>query len=58
MSRKVMAAILAHREVALLLSDEYFSIYGTLIKAWASMNSFQPKPEGKSTNGEGPGDPP
>ncbi len=45
MSRKVMAAILAHREVAPLLSDEHFSVDGTLIKAWASMKSFQPKSE-------------
>jgi len=32
-SRKVMAAILAHREIAPLLSDEHFSVDGTLIKA-------------------------
>ncbi len=43
MSRKVMAAILAHREVASLLSDDHFSVDGTLVKAWASMKSFQPK---------------
>ena len=43
MSRKVMAAILAHREIAPLLSDEHFSVDGTLIKAWASMKSFQAK---------------
>lgn len=43
MSRKVMAAILGHREVAPLLSDEHFSVDGTLVKAWASMKSFQPK---------------
>ena len=43
MSRKVMAAILAHREVVPLLSEEHFSVDGTLIKAWASMKSFQPK---------------
>ncbi len=43
MSRKVLAAILAHREVAPLLSDEHFSVDGTLVKAWASMKSFQPK---------------
>jgi transposase len=45
MSRKVMAAILAHREVAPLLSDDHFSVDGTLVKAWASMKSFQPKAE-------------
>ena len=43
MSRKLMAAILAHREVAPLLSDDHFSVDGTLVKAWASMKSFQPK---------------
>jgi transposase len=58
MSRKVMAAILAHREVAPLLSDEHFSVDGTLVKAWASMKSFQPKAEGVPPQDEGPGDPP
>ena len=43
MSRKVMAAILAHREVAPLLSDDHLSVNGTLVKAWASMKNFQPK---------------
>ncbi len=36
-SRKVMAAILAHREIAPLLADDHFSDDGTLINAWASM---------------------
>jgi hypothetical protein len=58
MSRKVMAAILAHREVAPLLSDEHFSVDGTLIKAWASMKSFQQKTEGTPPDNEGPDDPP
>ena len=56
MARKVMAAILAHREVAPLLSDEHFSVDGTLIKAWASMKSFQPKgeAEGAPPDADGP----
>lgn len=58
MSRKVMAAILAHREVAPLLSDEHFSVDGTLIKAWASMKSFQPKTDGSPPDDKGPGDRP
>ncbi|WP_353351908.1 IS5 family transposase, partial [Aquicoccus sp. SU-CL01552] len=58
MSRKVMAAILAHSEVAPLLSDEHFSVDGTLVKAWASMKSFQPKAEGEPPEEDGPGDPP
>lgn len=33
MSIKVIASILAHREVAPLLSDDHFSVDGTLVKA-------------------------
>ena len=58
MSRKLLAAILAHRDVAPLLSDEHFSVDGTLIKAWASMKSFQPKPDDTSPDDADPGDPP
>jgi transposase len=58
MSRKVMAAILAHREVAPLLSDDHFSVDGTLVKAWASMKSFQSKADAIPPDDEGPGDPP
>ncbi len=42
-ARKLLAAILAHKDVAPLLSDEHFSVDGTLIEAWASMKSFKPK---------------
>jgi transposase len=58
MSRKFLAAVLAHREVAPLLSDEHFSVDGTLIKAWASMKSFQPKPTDAPPDDGGPGNPP
>lgn len=65
MSRKIMEAILAHREVAPLLSDDHFSVDGTLVKAWASMKSFQPKAAAPKADGPGngpdagnPGDPP
>jgi transposase len=59
-ARKFLAAILAHREVAPLLSDAHFSVDGTLVKAWASMKSFQPKPEPAPPPGDGggPDDPP
>ena len=53
MSRKFLAAILAHREVEPLLSDEHFSVDGTLVKAWASMKSFQPKDDGASPDDSG-----
>jgi transposase len=42
-ARKFLAAILSDKAVAPLLSDEHFSVDGTLIGAWASMKSFQPK---------------
>lgn len=60
MSRKVMAAILAHPSVKPLLSNEHFSVDGTLIKAWASMKSFQPKdsPPQEEDNTGGPPSPP
>jgi transposase len=59
MSRKFLAAILAHREVAPLLSGEHFSVDGTLVKAWASMKSFQPKAADTPPDEDsGPCDPP
>lgn len=58
MSRKIMAAILAHREVTPLLSDDHFSVDGTLVKAWASMKSFQPKDKPLPDRDGAPGDPP
>jgi hypothetical protein len=57
MSRKVMAAILAHPEVRPLLSDEHFSVDGTLVKAWASMKSFQPKDSPAPPDDDDPGRP-
>ena len=43
MSQKLLAAILAHEKVAPLLSDDHFSVDGTLVQAWASFKSFKPK---------------
>lgn len=59
MSRKVMAAILAHRKVAPPLSDDHFSVDGTLVKAWAWMKSFQPKTQSTPPNDDpgGPSEP-
>jgi len=52
-ARKLLAAVLAHKEVAPLLSDEHFSVDGTLIEAWASMKSLQPKPPPDGSDGGG-----
>ena len=47
---QLMAAVLHQERVKALLSDEHFSVDGTLIEAWASMKSFRPK--------DGSGEPP
>jgi transposase len=40
---KFMSQLLNHPQVKPLLSDEHFSVDGTLIEAWASQKSFRPK---------------
>ena len=49
-SKKFLQALLAQPKVKALLSEEHFSVDGTLLEAWASMKSFVPK--------DGPGEPP
>ena len=58
-ARQFLAAILADKAVKPLLSEEHFSVDGTLIKAWASMKSFQPKEatSGNEPAGDGDADP-
>jgi len=54
-ARKFLKAILAHRRVAPLLSDDHFTVDGTLVQAWASMKSFVPKePPPPAADGPGP----
>jgi transposase len=40
---KFMTRLLNHPQVKPLLSDEHFSVDGTLVEAWASQKSFRPK---------------
>jgi transposase len=40
---KFLSAILNRSEVKKLLSNEHFSVDGTLVEAWASLKSFGPK---------------
>lgn len=59
---RFFAAVLRQAKEAGLLSDEHFSVDGTLIEAWASQQSFRPKgtpaePDGTPpTPAGGPGD--
>jgi transposase len=49
-AREFLATLLALPRVKGLLSNDHFSVDGTLLKAWAGMKSFRPK--------DGSGDPP
>ena len=56
-ARAFLAALVGLPRVKRLLSDDHFSVDGTLIDAWASMKSFRPKdgsgpPPGPGRNGE------
>jgi|SRR5262245_14586369 len=42
-ARLFLKGILEHPQVAPLLSDEHFTVDGTLVNAWASLKSFVPK---------------
>src|SRR5277367_1005583 len=48
---KFMTKLLNHPQVKPLLSDEHFSVDGTLIEAWASQKSFRPKDGSGDGNG-------
>lgn len=54
---KFLEAVLRHREVKRFLSDDHFSVDGTLVEAWASLKSFRAKnggdePPSPGRNGE------
>jgi len=51
------AGVLGQARSADLLSDEHFSVDGTLIEAWASQKSFQRKEQGAKPPPEDPGNP-
>lgn len=44
-AQKFFAAVREQGERAGLLSDEHFTVDGTLIEAWASRRSYEPKPD-------------
>ena len=52
-AKEFLAALLADPKVRRLLSHEHFSVDGTLLKAWASMKSFQAKDGGDNRPGDG-----
>jgi transposase len=46
-------AVLIHADSARLLSDEHFTVDGTLLEAWASHKSFRPRGNEPPTDGGG-----
>jgi transposase len=55
-ARLFFQAVVEQARLMGLLSDEHFSVDGTLIEAWASQKSFQKKEGGDSENSTGGGD--
>src|SRR5713101_2165423 len=51
---KFLTAVLAQPRVKRLLSSEHFSVDGTLIEAWASLERLRRK-DGRAGGGDGPG---
>ncbi len=43
-AQRLLAAMIAQPRVQALMSDEHFTVDGTLIQAWAGHKSFTPKP--------------
>ncbi len=44
-------AVLLHAQTARLLLDEHFTVDGTLLRAWASQKSFQPRDQDPPSEG-------
>lgn len=47
--QRLFDEVISHAHARGLLSDEHFTVDGTLIEAWASQKSFRPKDESGST---------
>jgi hypothetical protein len=56
-AEKFFVQVLKQARANDLLSDEHFSVDGTLIEAWASQKSFQRKDPGPTAPPEDPGNP-
>jgi transposase len=56
-ANKFFAAVVEQARSAGLMSDDHFTVDGTLIDAWASMKSFQRKDQDKKKPPDDPGNP-
>ena len=55
-AKRFLAEVVEMARARSLVSDEHFSVDGTLLEAWASLKSYQRK-EGKQSSPEDPGNP-
>src|SRR5246127_2494512 len=55
-AKEFLAQVVERARKAGLVSDEHFSVDGTLLEAWASLKSFRPKDKEKTTPDD-PGNP-
>jgi transposase len=56
-AREFLALVVERARVAGLVSDEHFTVDGTLLEAWASLKSFQPKDGEQGAPPDDPGNP-
>ena len=56
-AEEFFAAVLDLARAKELLSDEHFTVDGTMVEGWASLKSFQPKDESERSSNDKPDDP-
>jgi hypothetical protein len=56
-ARALFERVLVHARAERLLSDEHFTVDGTLIEAWAGQKSFKRKGTGSGNSTDDPGNP-
>jgi transposase len=56
-AKEFLAQVVERAREAGLVSDEHFSVDGTLLEAWASLKSFQPKEQKAAPPPDDPGNP-
>jgi transposase len=56
-AEEFFAAVLELARAKELLSDEHFTVDGTMVEGWASLKSFRPKDESERGNDDKPDDP-
>ena len=56
-AKEFLAQVVERARQGGLVSDEHFTVDGTLLEAWASLKSFQPKEQKATTPPDDPGNP-